>query len=314
MHDDPLTPESPGVLAHQKAFDGNGKLARGLAPHFPAPETMDDWHFVNQLNQCRAIAVGVEHFRSHRGRIMGAIVWQINDCWPVTSWAAIDGYGRRKPLWYTLRRVYQPVLLTVQARDGQPRIFVVNDSDSDYVTNLVVERRHVDGTVTAQWRTTTDAPAAAAAQIPIPIEVANPQDPDREFLVVTADTQRATWFFAQDRDFDYPQPRYDVDVAVSASPSSADGVTVKVTAHSLLRDVAILADRLSPDAEVDDMVVTMLPGEVREFRLTGVSGIRSDDIAYPVFRTANDAAGGSAGHWGELPVAAPARNGVTTPS
>ena len=34
-----------------------------------------------------------------------AIVWQLNDCWPVTSWAAVDGDGRRKPLWYALRRV-----------------------------------------------------------------------------------------------------------------------------------------------------------------------------------------------------------------
>ena len=34
----------------------------------------------------------------------GTIVWQLNDCWPVTSWAAIDGDGRPKPLYYALRR------------------------------------------------------------------------------------------------------------------------------------------------------------------------------------------------------------------
>ena len=42
VHDDPLPPDSPGMLHHQKASDGNGKLARGLAPHFPEPTTMED--------------------------------------------------------------------------------------------------------------------------------------------------------------------------------------------------------------------------------------------------------------------------------
>ena len=49
---------------------------------------------------------------------MGAIVWQLNDCWPVTSWAAVDGDGRRKPLWYALRDAYADRLLTVQPRTG----------------------------------------------------------------------------------------------------------------------------------------------------------------------------------------------------
>ena len=49
----------------------------------------------------------------------GHVVWQLNDCWPVTSWAAVDGDGRRKPLWYALRRSYRDRLLTLQPRDGR---------------------------------------------------------------------------------------------------------------------------------------------------------------------------------------------------
>ena len=33
VHDDPLRPDSPGMLLHQKAEDGNAKLTRGLQPH-----------------------------------------------------------------------------------------------------------------------------------------------------------------------------------------------------------------------------------------------------------------------------------------
>ena len=59
VSDDPLDPDSPGVLHHQKAIDGNAKLLTGLGDHLPRPETFDDWHYYTQLNQARAMAFGV---------------------------------------------------------------------------------------------------------------------------------------------------------------------------------------------------------------------------------------------------------------
>ena len=43
---------------------------------------------------------------------MGAIVWQLNDCWPVASWSSIDYYGRWKALHYFEKRFFAPVLLS----------------------------------------------------------------------------------------------------------------------------------------------------------------------------------------------------------
>ena len=46
-------------------------------------------------------------------------MWQLNDCWPVTSWAAIDGDERPKPLYYGLKNAFAPRLATIQPRaDG----------------------------------------------------------------------------------------------------------------------------------------------------------------------------------------------------
>ena len=87
--------------------EGRGRqrqaAARPRRPPAAARPTFDDWHWLTQLNQARAVAFGVEHFRSHTPYCMGTIVWQLNDCWPVISWSAVDGDGRRKPLWYALR-------------------------------------------------------------------------------------------------------------------------------------------------------------------------------------------------------------------
>ena len=57
---------------------------------------------------------GVEHWRRNRSNehCMGAVVWQLNDCWPVASWASIDYYGRWKALHYYEKRFFAPVLIS----------------------------------------------------------------------------------------------------------------------------------------------------------------------------------------------------------
>lgn len=114
--DEPMRVDSPGVVHHQKAADGMAKLARGIAPRFGAvdPADFDRWHYLTQLQQARAIATGVEHWRTHWPRNTGVVVWQLNDLWPVSSWSAVDSAGRLKPLAHELRRLYDDVLLTIR--------------------------------------------------------------------------------------------------------------------------------------------------------------------------------------------------------
>ncbi|GAB3171859.1 hypothetical protein GCM10027059_40790 [Myceligenerans halotolerans] len=114
--DMPLTPESPGMQVHQKAMEGNKKLTAGLVPHVPLPDDMEDWHWAMQWNQAVAVRTAVEHLRSWAPRCTGSVVWQLNDCWPVTSWAAVDGDERPKPLLYALAHAHADRLVTVQPR------------------------------------------------------------------------------------------------------------------------------------------------------------------------------------------------------
>jgi len=43
---------------------------------------------------------------------MGAIYWQINDIWPVASWASLDYFGRWKALHYYAKRFFAPVMIS----------------------------------------------------------------------------------------------------------------------------------------------------------------------------------------------------------
>jgi beta-mannosidase len=64
--------------------------------------------------QAETIRYRVEHFRRNRGRCMGTLYWQLNDIWPVTSWASIDYSGRYKGLQYAAKRFYNPILLSCE--------------------------------------------------------------------------------------------------------------------------------------------------------------------------------------------------------
>lgn len=284
IHDEPLSPESPAFLLHQKADDGNGKLDRGFAPHLPQPAGFTDWHWTTQLNQARAVAFGIEHFRSWWPRTAGAIVWQLNDCWPVTSWSAIDGDGRPKPLWYALRRAYAPRLFTIQPREGRSVLIAVNDTDAAWAGPTRLERRTFDGEVKAATVVEIRVEPRSAVRIEIPAALLAAEDPKREALLVDEGEVRAVHTFLDDLELAYePQPLIAHATAVDG------GYEVRVRARSFARDVSILADGLAPDAEVDDMLVTLLPGQAHTFFVRTAEHVDPARLTEPaVLRSAND--------------------------
>jgi beta-mannosidase len=251
----------------------------------PAPCDFDDWHYLTQLNQARALAFGIEHFRSLRPYCMGTIMWQLNDCWPVTSWAAVDGDGRRKPLWYALRRLFADRLLTIQPRDGGLALVAINDSGEPWAMSATVSRRDVTGAVLAE--DALEATVDAHSTVTLPLGAA--PSSDREFLVADAAGERAWWFAAEDKDVAWPPAAYSAEVQHTGTATR-----VTVTAETLLRDLTLQADRVHPDAQVDRAGVTVLPGESVTFTVTGASGLDPAALTgRPVLRCVNDLGGRS---------------------
>ena len=97
---------------HQRNASANGKIMNYLEQTFLYPCDFGTLIYASQLLQAEAIKYGVEHLRRNRGRCMGAIYWQLNDCWPVASWSSIDYYGRLKPLHYCAKRFFSPVMIS----------------------------------------------------------------------------------------------------------------------------------------------------------------------------------------------------------
>ncbi|GIF77816.1 glycoside hydrolase family 2 protein [Asanoa siamensis] len=279
--DDPPAPDSPGMLHHQKAVDGQRKLQRGLDAHFTPPRDFADWHYLTQVNQARAIALGITHFRTIEPTCTGTIVWQLNDCWPVTSWAAVDGAGRRKPMWHALRRAYADRLLAIDDTTAVLR----NETAHPWHATLTVGRSTLDNDVKAG--TTHDVTVPPHGRAQVRHGIAPPGDPTTEVLWAEADgADRAWWFYAEDKDMAYPRAAFD------ATAAHRNGVTtLTVTARTFLRDLTVFPDRLDGTAEPDDALRTLFPGETATFTITAATPLDEDDGALttrPVLRCVND--------------------------
>lgn len=113
---------------HQKNGSANGKILTYLSETFKYPKDFESLLYVSQVLQAEAIKCGVEHWRRNRGRCMGSIYWQLNDCWPVASWSSIDYYGRWKALHYYAKRFYAPVLISAEDDGTRVTIYITNDT------------------------------------------------------------------------------------------------------------------------------------------------------------------------------------------
>ena len=99
---------------HQRNVAANGKILKYISATYLYPKNFDMLLYTSQLLQADAIRYGVEHFRRFRGQCMGAVVWQLNDIWPVASWASIDYFGRYKALHYAEKRMFNPIMISCE--------------------------------------------------------------------------------------------------------------------------------------------------------------------------------------------------------
>lgn len=113
--------------SHQKNGTGNEKILFYISENFKYPKDFDSLLYASQLIQAEGLRNGVEHWRRNRGRCMGALYWQLNDCWPVASWSSIDYFGRWKAAQYASKRFFAPVLASACEEGTSVELHVSNE-------------------------------------------------------------------------------------------------------------------------------------------------------------------------------------------
>lgn len=227
--------ESPVMLLHQKNARGNQLIREYMYRDYLKPKDFESFLYVSQILQAEGIRIGTEHFRRFRPRCMGTLYWQINDCWPVASWAGIDYYGHWKALHFAAKRFYAPVLISPVLRDGAVEVHVVSDRTTALSATLTLDLLSFTGE--RRWsdlRQITVAPLSSAIYATLPLEMFGDFNPRSTLLFIRLEGETAenVLYFVKPKNLDLPvaKPR----VMVKAGKT---GFTVTLSSDVLLRHV-----------------------------------------------------------------------------
>jgi beta-mannosidase len=247
--------DTPAMRWHDKTSKGYETYLGYIALHYPMPETYDDLVYYGQLNQADAMRFGIEHFRRLRPHTMGTLAWQLNDCWPVQSWAWIDHALRPKAVWYAAKRFYAPLLLSLWSTHGEHtvRASLVNDAvDRGRTGTLELRAFGADGSVV--WSERVDASVEAAASAVV--HECEPPD-DAVLLHATFDDVESTLLLVEPKDLVLPAA--DLKVEVTDAPDGASTIHLEAATPAL--SVLLWLD--GADATWSDNAFHVLPGRPR---------------------------------------------------
>ena len=113
--------------AHQKHPTGYKTINTYMERDFKVPKDFENYVYVSQLLQAEGMKTAIEAHRRAKPYCMGTLYWQLNDCWPVTSWSSIDYYGNWKASHYQAKRSYENIIVSINEEDDKLKINIVND-------------------------------------------------------------------------------------------------------------------------------------------------------------------------------------------
>ncbi len=155
----------PLMKGHQKAMCGNSRTQFYVIDRYWTPERLWDLVYLSQLNQADCAQEATENWRRHPERCHGALYWQYNDCWGVTSWAGIDWYRNLKAVTYRARHFNAPVTATISFGKRKVLFHLVNDTDAARKYKVEYGTYLMDGTPDKTYVKELDFAARSAAKI-----------------------------------------------------------------------------------------------------------------------------------------------------
>lgn len=235
------------MLSHQKCRSGNAKIMYYMVDNYCIPDKFFDLIYISQLVQAESIRHAVEHWRRNGGRCNGALYWQINDCWPVLSWASIDYQGGWKALQYFAKRFFAPLAVSVDNDKNRISVFTVNETNRDFEGRLKWRLVGFDNKTLAEGQSEIIAASGGKAQISaeIPAELFRKRKKDSFIVAELADKHgnsvaSNTHFFVKTRLLKLQTAEISV-----ISEKVEDGIKLTLSSNTLAKNVMLSIEGMS---------------------------------------------------------------------
>lgn len=142
---------SPTFEQHQKNARGQSIITEMFTRYFRFPLSFEHMLYLSQVQQALAIKTAAEYWRSHKPLCRGVLYWQLNDCWPVSSWSSIEYSGRWKQLHYHAKRFFAPQAAFFVEDEKALSIHLINDAPQSCIIEGQVTWYTWSGDVIDTW-------------------------------------------------------------------------------------------------------------------------------------------------------------------
>ena len=258
----PLEFDSESIKSHQKHPTGYETIKEYMRRDYVIPKNFENYSYVSQLLQAKGMKTAIEAHRRAKPNCMGTLYWQLNDCWPVTSWSSVDYFGNWKALHYQVKQSFENLLLSVEETKEKYQVYLVNDSLQDISGNLIVKAIDFKGNILYEKSMPTFSNANASQIVYSFTKKDIPKKYRKKSVVllqfVTNDKKISTIFYwVKPKDLQLPKPTIKI--------AKVNALTYEITSDVVAKDVYLSSDER---AYFNTNYFDVLPNEVYTIKVT----------------------------------------------
>ncbi len=256
-----LNLQSEAVKNHQKHLTGYETITEYMARDYKIPKRFEDFIYVSQLLQAAGIKTAIEAHRRAKPYCMGTLFWQLNDCWPVTSWSSVDYFGRWKALNYQVKKSFSNLILSVKEEDNGYDIYLINDGLDPQAGQLEVEMIDFGGS--KHWNAITkETISANESRKVFKIEKHFKQEDFRKLVLsvkfkFNGESIETLHYFLKPKDLTLMKPNIQI--------KKINDLTYEISSDVLAKNVYLSSE---PETFFSDNYFDVLPNQKIEIRLS----------------------------------------------
>jgi beta-mannosidase len=279
-----MSTTSEAVKAHQKHPTGYETIQTYMERDYKVPTAFEDYIYVSQLLQARGKKMAIESHRSAMPYCMGSLYWQLNDCWPVTSWSSLDYFGRWKAAQYQVKRSFAPKIIVFKSNTNSEAaelnsIKVQICFDGLTAENGIVNLRLLDFDGTELWKTTKSI-MVQPNSVMTAVALESSEIPDAklwnrclllaDYVNTKGEKTSGTYYFVSPKEMLLKKP--------TITYKFIDNNHIELTTNTLAKDVCIQGNEM----ELEDNYFDLVPNQKRIIAFKGKKGVLKIKCLYGI--------------------------------
>jgi beta-mannosidase len=256
--------DSLAFRAHQKHPVGYETIFSYMERDYKIPLKFSDQVYVSQLLQAKGMKMAIEAHRRAKPYCMGTMYWQMNDCWPVTSWSSQDYYGNWKAAQYKIKNSYSEVIISIAEKKDSCEVYIVSDRNKNIKAELLMELFDLNGEILwSQAKPVLVSPGSSSVHHKFDLALINGRNNTvflKCSLVGNSETFETVHYFAKPKELLLRRPQISV-----IKPFCDEQQCVKLLSDVLVKDLFVYIE--GEDLHFSDNYFDLLPGQEKTIYL-----------------------------------------------